>query len=147
MSTIPAEPPTRPLFAIRRRQAIAEVGLIFLIFFIQGAWPVPGVNETHYLTKAKHYWNPSWCPGDLFLDSLDAHQVFYWTCGWLTSLAQPDSHRLVRPAGDLALLACAWRRLSFVLVPRPLFAVLSAALFVGRNQPAAPGRRMADRRL
>ena len=78
--------PPRPsdLHPRDRRQAIVEVGLIFLIFFIHGAWPVPEVNETHYLTKAKHYWNPSWCPGDLFLDSLDAHQVFYWTCGWLT---------------------------------------------------------------
>ena len=63
--------------ATSRVQAGFETVLVFLIFFIQGAWPVPEVNEAHYLSKAKHYWNPQWCDQDFFCNSADAHQVFY----------------------------------------------------------------------
>ena len=28
--------------------------------------------------------DPAWCAGDLFLESDDAHLVFYWTIGWLS---------------------------------------------------------------
>ena len=31
---------------------------------IQGAEPVPEVNEPYYLGKAIHYWNPEFAPGD-----------------------------------------------------------------------------------
>ena len=130
MKTAPSEPQTDSLLAIRHRQAIVEVGLIFLIFFVHAAWPVPEVNETHYLTKAKHYWNPNWCPGDLFLDSADAHQVFYWACGWLTRFLSLPATAWCGRVATWGLLAWSWRRLSFALVPKSLFAVLSAALFV-----------------
>ncbi len=52
-----------------RRLAALETALVFLIFFIAGAWPVPDVNEAHYLAKAKHYWNPAWC-AERFLSEL-----------------------------------------------------------------------------
>jgi hypothetical protein len=130
MSTTHSAPPSRAAVVSCRRQIIAEVGLIFLIFFIQGAWPVPGVNETHYLTKAKHYWNPSWCPGDMFLGSRDAHQVFSWTCGWLTCLLSLPATAWCGRIATWGLLAWAWQRFSSALVPRRLFAVLSAALLV-----------------
>ena len=32
-----------------RRQTWAEIGLVFLVFLIQGAYPVPEVNEPYYL--------------------------------------------------------------------------------------------------
>ena len=51
-----AESPAAP-----RWLAIVEVVLIFAVFFLHGAWPVPDVNEPHYLSKAKHYWDPNWC--------------------------------------------------------------------------------------
>lgn len=116
-----------------RERAAAEVGLIFLVFFIHGAWAAPDVNEPHYLSKAKHYWDASWCARDFFCNTLDAHQVFYWTFGWIS---------LWLPLGAMAwcgrlltwgLLAWAWRRLSWALVPGRLYAVLSAALFVALN--------------
>ena len=56
------------------RLIAAEIALIFALFFIHGAAPVPEVNEPHYLAKAKHYWNPDWCSRDFFLQSADAHQ-------------------------------------------------------------------------
>ena len=46
--------------------------------------PVPSVNETHYIARLKHYWNPAWCKGDLFLESVDTQVVFIWLFGWLT---------------------------------------------------------------
>ena len=61
-----------------------ELPAIFIVFALYAGWPIPDVNEAHYLSKAKHYWNPDWCRGDQFLESADAHQVFYWTFGWVT---------------------------------------------------------------
>ncbi len=123
-----------PRHGSRRWWAAAEIGLIFLVFFIQGAWPAPEPNESHYLSKAKHYWDASWCAHDFFCGTADAHPVFYFTFGWLSLwMALPA----VAWCGRLlswSLLACAWQRLSTALVPRPLYALLSAALFVTLNE-------------
>lgn len=62
-----------------------------MVFAIYGwQWP-PGVNESHYLTKAKHFWDPSWCAGDLFLESHAAHWGFYAVFGWLTLFFSLDA--------------------------------------------------------
>src|SRR5690606_21616877 len=63
-----------------------QTGLLLLLFLAYSFWcrPVPSVNEPHYLTKAKHYWQPSWCAGDFFLESSNPHLVFYRTVGALT---------------------------------------------------------------
>ena len=66
-----------------------EVGLVFVVFFLQGASPVPEVNEPYYLGKAIHFWNPEWVPNDFFLNSADTHQVFYFTFGWLALWLPP----------------------------------------------------------
>ncbi|MGD9721343.1 MAG: DUF6798 domain-containing protein [Pirellulales bacterium] len=113
-----------------RLRAACEVGLIFLVFFIQGAWLAPHVNEPHYLGKARHYWDASWCPDDFFLNSADAHQVFYWTFGWLARVMPFAPLAWFGRALTWVLLAWAWRRLSWALVPAPFYAVLSAALMV-----------------
>ena len=59
---------------------------VFASLLFMSLWhaPIPGVNEPHYLCKAKHYWNPQWCEGDFFLESFPAHVVFYQTVGALT---------------------------------------------------------------
>lgn len=44
----------------------------------------PGVNEAHYLAKARHFWDATWCAGDLFMESSEPHWLFYLTFGWLT---------------------------------------------------------------
>jgi hypothetical protein len=119
-----AVPPAAP------RLALAEVLLLLLVFFVHAGWPVPEVNETHYLAKARHYWDRNWCAGDFFLETADAHQVFYWTLGWWTRwLPLP----VMAWCGRLTvwlLLAWSWRRFSWQLVPRPLAAVLSGALMI-----------------
>jgi len=107
-----------------------EVLLVFLVFFVAGGAPVPHVNETHYLAKAKHYWNPDWCAGDLFLESADAHLTFYWTLGlstkWFTLPTAAWVGRLIA----WALLAWSWQRLAAAVVQKPFVSVLGAMLFV-----------------
>src|SRR3990172_7256102 len=61
-----------------------ETLLIVLVFFAVAGDPVPHNNEPHYLCRLKHFWNPAWCAGDLFLESPDAHTVFVWSFGWVT---------------------------------------------------------------
>ncbi len=111
--------------------AIAEILLIACVFFLYAGGSVPDVNESHYLVKAKHYWAPEWCGDDLFLDSADAHLAFYWSVGWLTRLMSLEAFAWCARLLTWLLLAASWQRLSWAIVPQRLFAVLSAALFVG----------------
>ncbi len=111
-----------------------EFTLILAIFALHGSWPVPDSNEAHYINKARHYWDPSWCAGDFFLESADAHQVFYWTFGWLTQLFPMATVACIGRWLTWGLLAWTWRRLSWSIVPVPWIAVLSAALFVNLNE-------------
>ncbi len=106
-----------------------EIALIVLLFFVLAGTPPPDVNEAHYLAKAKHYWNPQWCSGDLFLESADAHLTFYWTFGWLTRFASLTTVAWVGRFLTWGLLAWGWQRLSNAVAPGKLYAVLSAAVF------------------
>ncbi len=109
---------------------LGEVLLIFLVFFVVAGDVVPGVNEPHYLGRLKHFWNPTWCHADPFLQSMDAQPVFIWAFGWVTRwLSLPATAWMGRILA-WSLLAWAWQRLSWRLVPRPLCAVLSAALWL-----------------
>lgn len=107
-----------------------ELVLIFLVFFVQGGAPVPHVNETHYLAKAKHYWDPTWCAGDFFLESADAHLVFYWTVGWLTKLFSLPTVAWIGRVAAWGFLAWSWQRLCRTVTRQPFTAVLGAALLV-----------------
>jgi hypothetical protein len=112
------------------RQRWLEIALIFLVFFVVGGEPVPAVNEPHYLSKAKHYWNPEWCAGDLFLESADAHLTFYWTLGVFTRwFSLPTVAWIGRIAAWLALV-WSWQRLSSRVVPMRWVSVTNALLFV-----------------
>jgi hypothetical protein len=119
---------------ITRHAALFEIALIFAVFFLEGASPVPDINEPYYLGKAIHFWNPDWVQGDFFLDSADTHQVFYFTFGWLSLWLAPPVLAWCGRILTWALLAWAWQRLSFAVLPRPWWAVLTAALLVALNQ-------------
>ncbi|HZN33643.1 MAG TPA: DUF6798 domain-containing protein [Pirellulaceae bacterium] len=112
------------------RLAAFEVVWIFLIFFLVAGSQPPDVGESHYLVKAKHYWQPAWCAGDLFCESHDAHGVFYWTLGWVTRIASLTATAWIGRAVTWGLLAWSWRRLSWALVPQPLVSLLSAGLML-----------------
>lgn len=61
-----------------------EAGILIAAIYWMHGTPAPEVNEPHYLSKAKHFWDPSWCAKDIFLDSADVHLVFECLFGWLT---------------------------------------------------------------
>jgi hypothetical protein len=112
------------------RQAAFETAWIFLIFFLFAGSPPPDVGEAHYLAKAKHYWDPAWCAGDLFLESRDAHGMFTWGFGWVTRLFSLPASAWIGRMVTWGLLAWSWRRLSWAVVPRPLWSLLSAGLML-----------------
>ena len=111
-------------------EATVEVLLILVVFFLHAGWAAPDVNETHYLCKAKNYWNPGWASGDFFLESADAHAIFYWTFGWLTRWMELPTLAWTGRVITWLALAWSWRRLSWAIVPRPLVSVLTGALLV-----------------
>jgi len=89
-----------------RRRAFAAVVLTLAIFAAAGAWPVPDVNETAYLTKARHEADPSWGRGDFFLETPEAHGVFYRLIGPLAAAVPLETAAWIgRWAGWLALAA------------------------------------------
>lgn len=108
-----------------------EIALVFAVFYLHGAWPTPDVNETGYLTKAEHFWNPNAFPHDFFCNTGDAHVVFYWAFGWLTTLGLSlDTVAWIGRTITWLLLAIAWQGLSYSVVSKPWLAILSAELFV-----------------
>ncbi|MCA9162963.1 MAG: hypothetical protein KDA62_08280 [Planctomycetales bacterium] len=113
-----------------RAGAWLETTLILLLLAAYAIEPTPSVNEAHYLGKAKHYWNPSWAAGDLFLESADAHVVFYWTFGWVTRFVSLPVAAWLGRLLTWSLLAWAWQRLSRAVIPRRWWSVLTAGLFV-----------------
>jgi hypothetical protein len=107
-----------------------EFALVLLVFFIHGGAPAPQMNETYYLAKAKHYWDPAWCAGDLFLESADAHLAFYWTVGWLAKFFSLPTVAWIGRVAAWAFLAWSWQRLCCTVMRKPFNAVLGAALLV-----------------
>jgi hypothetical protein len=107
-----------------------ELAAIVAIFFVAGGAPAPHINETHYLLKAKHYWDPSYCPGDMFLDSADAHLTYYWTVGWLTLWMPLGAVAWVSRIAAWLLIAVGWMRLSREITTARWAAALSALVWV-----------------
>ncbi|MEM7476453.1 MAG: hypothetical protein AAF483_15795, partial [Planctomycetota bacterium] len=61
-------------------QWFVQIAVIFACI----ATAVPGINESHYLTKAKHALDSSFAPGDLFLESGDSHLTATYLAGILS---------------------------------------------------------------
>ena len=90
---------------------VLAVWLSFLLVSFVSS-PLPGVNEAHYFTKSKHFWNPEWCSRDFFLTSFPAHQVFYQTFGWLTLWFDLPTVAIMGRVLGTALLAVSWTALT-----------------------------------
>ncbi len=114
-------------------QCLVEVLLIVAVFFTATGDAPPHVNESHYLSRLKHYWNPAWCAGDLFLESADTQLAFIWLFGWVTRIASLTTTAWIGRVVAWTAIAWAWQRLSWRIVPRRFAAVLSASLFIGLN--------------
>lgn len=113
---------------------MAEVALIVLVFYLHVPGGPPEPNEPDYLGKAKHYWNPEWGQGDLFLESADTHWVFYTLFGWITLGVSLEAAAWIGRFTMWICLAWSWYRLSTSLVPGRGIAILTAALYVALNE-------------
>lgn len=91
--------------------------------------PVPGVNEPHYLTKARAFVEPGWCSRDFFLTSANAHYCFFWLTGQFTRWFSFDQIAIAGRVLSAVLLAIGWSMLGRAVDLRAIFCVLSAAMF------------------
>ena len=105
-----------------------DVVLLVSLFWLFSPGAIPGVNEPHYLCKAKQFWDSTFCTGDVFLESADAHFLFYLTVGWLTKVVSLPTAAIIGRVFCWTMIAIGWRMLSFALISKPLMAVLSAGL-------------------
>lgn len=107
--------------------AVAEVAALLALFFYYAGDPAPAVNEAHYLVKAKNFWDPTFCSGDLFVASGKAHTTFYWTFGFLTQFVSLGATAWIGRLIGWTMLAIGLRRCSGAL-GLPPFSSLGAAV-------------------
>ena len=113
---------------------VFETILIFLAFALFAGQLPPDVNESHYLTKAKHFWDAQWASGDLFLGSSFSHWLFYVSTGWLTKFMSLSMVAWVGRFMTWGLLAFAWQRLCWRLFNVRWLAIFAAILFAILNE-------------
>ncbi|MDA1014995.1 MAG: hypothetical protein O3A00_11165 [Planctomycetota bacterium] len=115
-----------------RRVAFMVGALVFASFFAYSAirFPVPSVNEPHYLTKARHVWDASWCAGDFFLESSNPHLVFYRTIGGLTSILPFEEAAWCGRVLCQGILAGGWCVLMWAILPARWSPLWSAWVFM-----------------
>ena len=90
-----------------QRFSVDFVG-VFLVFFLTGLERLPAVNEPHYWTKSAHFWDSEYGRGDLFLESANAHALFYATFGLLTRLCSMPTAVWIGRIVVWGMLAWGW---------------------------------------
>lgn len=98
--------------AASRSERLAAVAIHLLVIWLLNATLVPGVNESHYLPKAKHAWDPTYAPGDLFLSSGNAHWLFSEFAGCLSTFLSLTAVAWVGRLATWVCMAVAWQRLA-----------------------------------
>lgn len=71
---------------------------------------VPGINEPHYLSKARAFADPDWCHRDFFLQSQNTHYCFYVLVGPLTGWLSLSTVAVAGRMLSLAVVAWGWCR-------------------------------------
>ena len=92
--------------------------------------PIPGVNEPQYLGKALHLADPTYCPGDFFLDSSDPHGVFGLLFGPAAERYGLETAAFIARVAGLTVLACGWTLLARRVIGTAWAAPLSGAAFL-----------------
>ncbi|MEC9093970.1 MAG: DUF6798 domain-containing protein [Planctomycetota bacterium] len=105
-----------------------EVTLLVLLFYWFSPGGVPGVNEPHYLCKAKNFWNAEFCKGDFFLESANAHYVFYFTLGLLTKYFSLHNSAVIGRLICWVAIALGWRILCHAIFGTHFWSVLAAGV-------------------
>lgn len=106
---------------------------VFLVFGLFGAWPTPDSNESAYLPQARHYVDPGFCRGDVFLESPPPHRLF---CQFIGPIAARLPLEAVAWLGRITvwlLLARAWTSIAGALRLSSLSTTLGAVLFLFLN--------------
>jgi len=107
----------------------AEGVVVAALFAAVGAWPAPDVNEAVYLTKARHAANPAWAQGDFFLETPDAHGVFYLLFGPLAAARSLEQAAWIGRWCGWACLAVGFLHAAAPVVASSWGRLLAAALF------------------
>ena len=113
--------------------SIVVIGGLFLAVSLLSS-PIPGVNEPHYLCKARSFSEPGWCDRDFFLTSTNAHYCFFWLVGPLTQHFSFDTVALFGRATSALVLAVGWTVLGRVIGLSAVFRIMSAGAFAFLSQ-------------
>ncbi len=119
----PDSPTDQPWSA--RIGATAESVLIVILFFVHAGGRPPAINEAHYLTRGKHFWNPNWCPNDLFLTSFESQPAFQCVFGWPSLFVSLETTAWCGRLIGWSLIAWGWVRLSRAIGLRPGWSLLA----------------------
>jgi len=116
-----------------------ELVVVTALFAAAGAWPTPDTNEAHYLARARHSWDPSWGAGDFFLESPEAHGVFYRLLGPLAAGMPLDRAAWIGRLAGWVSLAAGFTFVASAVLPTSPWRIVAAALFslAVRHTPAA----------
>jgi len=109
--------------------AAVEVGVFTAIFAVAGAWPAPDVNEGYYLAKARHSFNPEWCENDFFLNSGEAHGLFFYLLGPLAASVTLSTAAWVGRWAGWLVLAVGFRHATRPLLPSCMHRLFAGAVF------------------
>ncbi len=81
-----------------------------VIFLLVGD-AAPGINESHYLVKAKHAWDGAFAPGDIFLESTNAHGLFGFVAGAMSIFFTLETVAWLGRLAAWGIAAWAWIKL------------------------------------
>ena len=95
---------------------------------------IPGINEPHYLCKARAFDDPVWCTRDFFLASANAHYCFFAVTGFLTRWLSLDAIALLGRSVSVMLLATGWTMLGRSLGLSAAWRILAACVFATISQ-------------
>ena len=113
--------------------SVLAVGTLFLAVSLLSS-PIPGVNEPHYLCKARSFSDPTWCVRDFFLSSANAHYCFFWLLGPLTQLFSFETVALIGRAISALMLGVGWTVLGRTIGLSPSSRFMAAAAFAFLSQ-------------
>ena len=111
---------------------LAVFGIFLAVSLLSS--PIPGVNEPHYLCKARSFSDPSWCIRDFFLTSANAHYCFFWLVGPLTQVVSFTTVALIGRGVSALMLAIGWTVLGRALGLSASIRVVGAGAFAFLSQ-------------
>ena len=110
--------------------SVVEILLLVLLFYLFAPGGIPGTNEPHYLCKAKAFWDAGFCQGDVFLESADAHYLFYFTLGALTQFLTLTQSAIAGRLICWMAIAFGWSLLCYTIFRGRFWSLLAAGIFL-----------------